>query len=478
MKTINFYIDGTYYLRLWKFMTYDHLPFQYIINWGAFKDYIIREIKKNFGIHEDIVLKQSSIFFNKAEIINLQESFFSQFSNNNIDFFIQKENEQESYSNQIDLSWQVCKNYYKDPFDYFLILSGNDPMVPIIQGLKREGVKCIVMYIDDFTPTDSSIVTKADYSINFEYIFNDCKDEVSKSIFQRKVLSEIDSKNLENDKDIISKNIVYSSYVKNAELIQKSRTERLKSFEILKAVVLKTRRISSSRIIELEKFCSSIQLTDIDYELIDIVFLHKSYTNKSQAVSKNLELAYIGHDIINTVISVYLYRLNSKSIIDPHEMAIKQRTYKTEENVSIAAKEIKMDKYLLLGKGEDSTGGRSKPTILSGAFASLVGIIFLASGYESAEDFVIKHLLNKLDNKKLIEDKDYKTQLQELCQKLYKETPAYSIEKIEGPDHEQVFWMSVMVRNKTFGPESGNNKRTAAQKVAKIAYDYLRHHNL
>lgn len=477
MKTINFYIDGTYYLRLWKFMTYDHLPFQYVINWGTFKNYLIKDIKNNFGINEELILKQSSVFFNNLEIQNLQESFFNQFSNNSIDFFIQKE-EHESYSNQIDLSWQVCKNYYKAPYDFFVVLTGNDSIVPIIQGLKREGVKCIVAYIDDFTAPDSLIVTKADYSINFEYLFNDSKDETIKSVFQRRVLSEIDSKKLENDKGFISKNIVYSSYLKDSVLIQKSRNERLKSFENLKEVFLTSRKISPSRRMELEKFCSTIQLTDIDYELIDIVFLHKSYANEAQAVSKNLELAYIGHDIINTVISVYLYRLNSKNVIDPHEMAVKQRTYKTEKNVSIAAKEIKMDKYLLLGKGEDNSGGRTKSSILSGVFASLVGIIFLASGYESAEDFVIKRLLNKLDEKKLTEDKDYKTQLQELCQKLYKEIPVYTMDKIEGPEHAQIIWMSVRIRNKSFGPESGNNKRTAAQKVAKSAYDYLQHHNL
>lgn len=478
MKTVNFYIDGTYYLKLWKFMTYDHLPFQYVINWGAFKDYILNEIKKCDCLTEDVILKQSSVFFNSQETQNLQDTFFNQFSNNNIDYFIQKEDEQESYSNQIDLSWQVCKNYYKDPYDFFVILTGNDSIIPIIQGLKREGVKCIVAYIDDFTASDSLIVTKADYSINFEYLFNESKDESIKSIFQRRVLNETDSKNLENDKDIIARNIVYSSYINNTSLIQKSRHERLKSFENLKDVVLRTRKISPSRRAELEKFCSTIQLTDIDYELIDIVFLHKSYANEAQAVSKNLELAYIGHDIINTVISVFLYRMYSKNVIEPHAMAVKQRTYKTEENVSFAAKEIKMDKYLLLGKGEDSTGGRDKPVILSGAFASLVGLIFLASGYESSEDFVIKHLLNKLDDKRLTEDKDYKTQLQELCQKLYKEAPVYSVDKIEGPAHEQIFWMSVRIRNKTFGPESGNNKRIAAQKVAKIAFDFMKHHNL
>ena len=142
--------------------------------------------------------------------------------------------------------------------------------------------------------------------------------------------------------------------------------------------------------------------------------------------------------------------------------------------MAIVAKKLRVDNFILIGKGEEFSGGRNKKALLADCMEAIFGAYFLDSGFKAATDLV-QHLLVPeikvvLANK---HRKDYKTLLQEYVQKRYKTYPKYDVAKRTGPEHDNTFWVKVVVNKKTFGPAPGNNKKEGEQAAAKIAYEEL-----
>jgi ribonuclease-3 len=129
---------------------------------------------------------------------------------------------------------------------------------------------------------------------------------------------------------------------------------------------------------------------------------------------------------------------------------------------------------LLLGRGEESSGGRNKNAILADALEALIGAVYLDGGYRQAFIFVSRYISREISN---VVDKqryqDYKSLLQVLCQHEFKSYPVYKLVKCSGPDHERFFWVDVTAGAKVFGPCMGKNKKTAEQEAAKMAYKAL-----
>jgi ribonuclease-3 len=146
----------------------------------------------------------------------------------------------------------------------------------------------------------------------------------------------------------------------------------------------------------------------------------------------------------------------------------------SEEILSGLALELRLDTVLILGKGEEQTGGRTKKAILADAMEALIGALYLDSGFKAAESFVSVRINREID--KVLEKRvkeDYKSLLQELSQRLYKAYPAYKLVKRTGPEHERLFWMEVTVNGKNFGPCTGRNKKAAEQEAARLAWEAL-----
>ena len=135
---------------------------------------------------------------------------------------------------------------------------------------------------------------------------------------------------------------------------------------------------------------------------------------------------------------------------------------------------IKIDNFILIGKGEEYSGGRLKKTILSDCAEAIIGAYYLDSGFKAVRTFILRNLIPEIQ--KVLEnrhEKDYKTILQEYVQKNYKSYPKYNLVKKTGPDHNKTFWIEVKIDKKTFGPGKGKNKKTAEQQAASIAYKSL-----
>ena len=146
----------------------------------------------------------------------------------------------------------------------------------------------------------------------------------------------------------------------------------------------------------------------------------------------------------------------------------------SEDSLAGIAKRLRLDNFILIGKGEENSGGRSKKTLLADALEAIIGAYYLDSGFNAAKSFIRGLLVPEIN--KVLEDrhkKDYKTLLQEYVQKRFKTYPRYRVIQRRGPDHNKTFWIEVTVNNVTYGPGMGKNKKEAEQNAAGIAHRAL-----
>ena len=143
-----------------------------------------------------------------------------------------------------------------------------------------------------------------------------------------------------------------------------------------------------------------------------------------------------------------------------------------EPTLALCAKEISLGDYLLLGKGEEATGGRNRNSIISDAMEALIGAIYLDGGFANAKEFVHKYILNDIENKQLFYDS--KTTLQEIVQAQYEDDVQYVLVKEEGPDHNKSFYVEALLGDKKLGEGCGHTKKAAEQQAAYCAIKKLR----
>jgi ribonuclease-3 len=206
---------------------------------------------------------------------------------------------------------------------------------------------------------------------------------------------------------------------------------------------------------------------------LNLAFSHRSFANESKEnIENNEKLEFLGDSVLGLVVSEYLYRnLQGKNEGD---LARIKSFVVSEDSLALIAKKLKIDNFILIGKGEEYSGGRNKKAILADCTEAVFGAFFLDSGFKASQGFILKYLVPEI--KKVLENrhkKDYKTLLQEYAQKRFKSYPKYSLMKKVGPDHDRTFWIEVKVDNKAYGPGSGKNKKEAEQQAASIAYTHF-----
>lgn len=135
-----------------------------------------------------------------------------------------------------------------------------------------------------------------------------------------------------------------------------------------------------------------------------------------------------------------------------------------EPSLAFCAKDIELGSYLLLGKGEEATGGRQRDSITSDAMESLIGAIYLDGGFTSAKEFIHRFVLSDLENKILFFDS--KTILQEIVQAEKDTKVSYQLIREEGPDHNKAFYVEALIDGKCYGSGKGRTKKAAEQQAA------------
>jgi len=200
--------------------------------------------------------------------------------------------------------------------------------------------------------------------------------------------------------------------------------------------------------------------------------MHRSVSNEAGVKTNNERLEFLGDSILGAVCATLLYRMYSDK--NEGELAKIKAVVVCEDVLSGIAAGLKIDEMLLLGKGEELSGGRTKKAILADAMEAVIGALYLDSGYKAAFDFVSRCISPEIDKVTGANyHKDYKSLLQEYCQRQFRCYPEYRMVKRSGPEHERTFWMEVRIGETVYGTGTGRNKKSAEREAALIAYEQL-----
>lgn len=215
----------------------------------------------------------------------------------------------------------------------------------------------------------------------------------------------------------------------------------------------------------------------LGYEFRDFNWLHKamrhsSYTNEQHMnrLECNERLEYLGDAVLEMVSSEYLY--DHYPSMPEGQMSKMRASLVCEPTLAFDARDLDLGKYLLLGKGEEQTGGRLRDSIVSDAMEATIGAIYKDGGLKPARDFILRFVLNDVEQKQLFYDS--KTILQELTQKKGESVLEYVIVGEQGPDHDKCFLAEAMINGKVIGSGSGRTKKAAEQQAAYQALLKLR----
>ena len=231
--------------------------------------------------------------------------------------------------------------------------------------------------------------------------------------------------------------------------------------------------VSSERRQELSLFEKHAGIRFRNHRFLNLAFCHRSFANESTgAIDNNEKLEFLGDSVLGLVVCEYLYRrLPSKNEGD---LARIKSFVVSESSLEIIAKSLKVDNFILIGRGEEYSGGRSKTGIIADCMEAIFGAYYIDSGFRAAKKFMLELLEPEIQ--KVLEErhkKDYKTLLQEYVQKRYKNYPKYVLDKKTGPDHDRTFWVNVKIEGVDYGPGKGKNKKEAEQIAAGIAYETI-----
>ena len=217
----------------------------------------------------------------------------------------------------------------------------------------------------------------------------------------------------------------------------------------------------------------ALSYTFKDLTHLKTALTHSSYVNENNdEVEHNERLEFLGDAVLELCVSQELFRRFTQ---EREGKLTKMRAQMVSRAALEArARELKLDKYIRLGHGEEEQGGRTRASILADAFEATLGAVFLDGGYEAAHSFVARrmdHLWDKVDSNDY--DKDYKSLLQELTQQKFKELPVYTLVGSYGPEHAKVFEISLTLPTKETVTATGKSLKRAEQAAAGLAFELL-----
>ena len=208
-----------------------------------------------------------------------------------------------------------------------------------------------------------------------------------------------------------------------------------------------------------------------DLSLLENALTHSSRANESRGkLLSNERLEFLGDSILGMVVADHLYRNHSD--MPEGELTRTRAALVCEESLVEVARELELGKYLHLGKGESTGGGRERPSIQADAVEAVLAAIYLDGGIGSARKFIQRYILSR-EIAGLAKPLDHKTALQELVQRESGQVLQYRLVGEEGPDHNKRFFVEVDLNGKSVGSGSGRSKKEAEQMAAAAAIEAL-----
>ena len=224
-----------------------------------------------------------------------------------------------------------------------------------------------------------------------------------------------------------------------------------------------------------------------DPALLNLALCHRSYSHEAgprgsppappvpdaaSAPANNEKLEFLGDAVLGLAISDELFTTSGRRT--EGDLARVKSYVVSEDALFDWATRLDLSSYVLIGRGEELTGGRTKKAILADAMEAIIGAFYLDSGVAAAQEFVLRSLRPEIARvASNTHRQDFKTLLQQLAQKRFRSHPRYRVVRREGPDHDRTFWIAVQLGGHTYGPGSGKNKKAAEQQAAARAYAAL-----
>ena len=201
-----------------------------------------------------------------------------------------------------------------------------------------------------------------------------------------------------------------------------------------------------------------------NFDLLVKAMTHSSYANEHRYEKKenNERLEFLGDAVLEVTVSDYLFEKYPDKT--EGELTKLRASIVCEPTLALCSRQIKLGEWILLSKGEEHTGGRNRDSITSDAMEAVIGAIYRDGGFEPAQDYIRRFILEDIDNKKLFYDS--KTILQELLQKDSGFEPEYEITGESGPDHDKHFTAVVKCDGTVIGDGEGHTKKAAQQAAA------------
>ncbi len=209
-----------------------------------------------------------------------------------------------------------------------------------------------------------------------------------------------------------------------------------------------------------------------DKTLLEQALTHSSFANEQKInKSKNYErLEFLGDAVLELVSSEFLFTTNPD--MPEGQLTRTRASMVCEPALAYCARELELEKYIRLGKGEEMTGGRYRDSIISDVMEAVIGSLYLDGGFKVAHDFIHRFVLSDLEDKILFYDA--KTVLQEIVQETKDGTLSYELISEEGPDHNKLFRVEAYINGKALTQGCGRTKKAAEQQAAYEAILYLR----
>ncbi|WP_293736381.1 ribonuclease III [uncultured Phascolarctobacterium sp.] len=226
---------------------------------------------------------------------------------------------------------------------------------------------------------------------------------------------------------------------------------------------------------QLQSFCQALGVQMHDLELLDMALTHTSYAHEAKQHPKpqhNERIEFLGDSVLSIIVSTYMY--NNFPELAEGQLTKMRAHLVCEYSLFEYAKKIHLGDYLKLGKGEDFTGGRERPSILADAFESVLGAVYLDQGMDVARTYLLGLMQPEIDyicRHGIFND--YKTRLQEYLQRDGEVEITYRLLGSSGPEHNKVFTSEVIFEGKVIGKGQGHSKKDAEQHAAQQALKQL-----
>jgi ribonuclease III len=222
---------------------------------------------------------------------------------------------------------------------------------------------------------------------------------------------------------------------------------------------------------DLDSFQENIGLRWKDVSILEEALTHSSYVNENPEVPSNERMEFLGDAALGLALAQKLFE--DYPALDEGELTRRRSLLVRGSTLASAARSIGLGEALFMGKGEEKSGGRAKPTNLAGAMEALVAAVLLDRGWQAARDFVLRVLAKDIEKLKRELDTDYKSRLQSETQARSGNPPAYRIIDEAGPDHDRRFTAEVLIDGAAAAKGCGRSKKLAEAEAARAALESL-----